>query len=235
MHELDTNSEGPMEKQSSRKRCDLSGHAHAGSQSQIQNYVNECPDVLDAAISDALSLPMSIRWVSPLRSERYREYQDSAFLRALGLGKLRSELTSFWPKGGPVWDALGVRTESYGVLLLESKGHVPEIFGSGCRAKAKSSVQRIDVSLAATRKWLGVDDRADWKGHLYQSANRLAHLYFFREVAKIDAWLVNVYFIDDPHCKTSESEWRAAVADVKKSLGVCEIPFYADVYLPAIC
>jgi len=224
-----------MEK-SNRNRCDASGRAFAGSQRQIQCYVNEQQGVLDRAISDALSLPSTITWASPLRSDRYREYKDSAFLRVLGLDRLRTDLSLFWPRGGPVWDALAVVSgASQGVLLLEAKSHVPEISGSGCGAKADHSIQEIDASLAMTKLWLGASSGADWKGEFYQTANRFAHLYFFREVLHMSAWLVNVYFTADPHCPTSRAQWDVAVADVKKALGISATPFRADVYLPAIC
>jgi hypothetical protein len=219
-----------------RSRCDKSGRALAGSQRQIQHYVNECPGKLQQAVSVALSLPFHVRWVSPLRSDKYREYRDSAFLRACGLHELREELSAFWPSGGPVWDALGaVESTRSGVLLLEAKSHVPEIFGNGCGATAATSIQKIESSLQATQIWLGVPNGTDWRGELYQAANRLAHLYFFREILHMDAWLVNVYFIDDPYSRTSRAEWVAANADVKRKLGISEISFCADVYLPALC
>lgn len=217
-------------------RCDSSGRALAGSQRQIQEYVNSHSGSLERAIAAALSIPSSIRWVSPLKSDLYREYQDSAFLNALGLHESQRELGAFWPKGGPVWDALGVvGDKTDGVLMLEAKSHVPEISGSGCCAKSAHSIQKIDSSLSATKRWLGVSAERDWKGNYYQTANRLAHLYFFREVLHRNAWLVNVYFIDDPRSRTSQSEWDAGVAEVKRSLGIGKVPFYADVYLPAIC
>jgi len=221
---------------SDRNRCDASGRAFAGSQRQIQHYVNEQQSVLDGAISAALSLPLSISWASPLRSDRYREYKDSAFLRVLGLDRSGTELSRFWPRGGPVWDALGIVSgASQGVLLLEAKSHVPEISGTGCGAKADRSIRKIEASLAMTKLWLEASSEADWKGELYQTANRLAHLYFFREILHMDAWLVNVYFTADPHSPTSKAEWDMAVANVKGAMRISKIPFYADVYLPAIC
>lgn len=166
-----------------KNRCDSAGRAFAGSQRQIQHYINADPGVLEGAISNALSLPLSVRWASPLCADRYREYKDSAFLRVLGLYESRAELSRFWPRGGPVWDAVGVvKGGPGGVLLLEAKSHVSEISGSGCGAKADRSIQKIEASLAMTRLWLGASSAANWKGELYQTANRLAHLYFFREV-----------------------------------------------------
>jgi hypothetical protein len=219
-----------------RSRCDDTGRAFAGSQQQIQFYVNGRRLVLNQAISDAFKTPFSLRWVSPLSSDRYREYWDSAFLKALGLSQHRKELSRFWPKGGPHWDALACveNPRPGGVLLVESKSHVPEIFGNGCGAEADSSIEKIDRAIAATKERLHVSRQADWKGSLYQSANRIAHLYFFREILGIEAWLANVYFTDDPHSPTSRTMWQSGIAEVKKSLGIGEIPHCADVFLPAV-
>ena len=81
----------------------------------------------------------------------------------------------------------------------------------------------------------GSHQRSGLEGRTLSSRNRLAHLYFVREILHIDAWLVNVYFTADPHSPTSQAEWDVAVPDVKEALGISKIPFYADVYLPAIC
>jgi hypothetical protein len=216
-------------------RCDGTGRAFAGSQRQIQLYVNEQPSVLNQAISDAFKTSLSLRWVSPLGSDGYREYWDSAFLKALGLPQHCKELGHFWPSGGPHWDALAcVEDRTGGILLVESKSYVPEIFGNGCGAEAASSVKKIEQAIAATKGWLHVSQQADWKGPLYQSANRIAHLYFFMEILRIEAWLVNVYFTGDPHSPTSRTAWQAGIADVKKSLGIREVPHCADVFLPAV-
>ena len=61
----------------------------------------------------------------------------------------------------------------------------------------------IQSSLARTKEWLGVSPDADWLGRLYQSGNRLAYLYFLREIGKVDAFLANVYFTGDPHSPTT--------------------------------
>ena len=56
--------------------------------------------------SDTFKTAFSLRWVSPLSSDGYREYSDSAFLDALGLPQHSKELSRFWPSGGPHWDTL---------------------------------------------------------------------------------------------------------------------------------
>jgi hypothetical protein len=63
-------------------------------------------------------------------------------------------------------------------------------------------------------------------------ANRIAHLYFFREVLGIDAWLVNLCFVDDRHCRTAQPEWELGLAEAKRNMGITTVPFEADVFLP---
>lgn len=89
-------------------RVDENGRAYAGSQRQIQSYVNLQTDKVSASIIKALSLTENSRivWVSPLASNSYNEYSDSNFLHALGLKLLTPMLAGFWPRGGPRWDAL---------------------------------------------------------------------------------------------------------------------------------
>jgi hypothetical protein len=47
-----------------------------------------------------------VEWVSPLEEERFKEYQDGAFLDALGLLDLSGMLAEFWPQGGPVAEGM---------------------------------------------------------------------------------------------------------------------------------
>jgi hypothetical protein len=232
-------------------RCDESGRAYAGSQRQIQFYVNHQPDILNRAINEALKQSFQIAWVSPLKPDRYREYKDEAFLAALEQSGHAKKLKEFWPKNGPRWDALArTRTRGAlagGVLLGEAKSHLSEVYAGACTATSDRSLELIDSSLELSKKWLSAKPSVNWRGHftfhqnekekdgcLYQMANRIAHLYLFREVLGIDAWLVNICFLDDPYHPTSRAEWEAGLAQVKRDMGlVGEIPFYADVFLPA--
>jgi hypothetical protein len=224
-----------------RGRRDENGLAYKGSQLQIALYVNDHAADLNAAI--ALDLPLladaRIEWVSPLRERRYAEYQDGAALRAVGLEEDAVDaLEDFWPPGGPVWDGLArVASDSdAGVILVEAKSHPGELRGSGTKATDPASVAQIQTSLTATRKWLEVPDEIPpdlWWGPLYQSANRLAHLYFFREVLGVPAWFVHVLFTDDPTFKpTSREAWRPALARAEAELGLSSsTDGYAHVFL----
>ena len=217
-------------------RTDSTGRAHAGSQRQIQTYVNERTNLLNFAVAQSLSHysldEKFVEWVSPLAADTYSEYQDSEFLERIGFGRLSSRLQEFWPHRGPCWDALA--RIGQGCLLIEAKSHVPEVYGGGCGAVSPMSKQKIQAALDATKAWLGVSPDADWTGRLYQSANRYAILYFLREIAEIQAYLVNVYFVDDQRTPTTRVDWSTAIALVNQELGlVREAPYSATVFLTA--
>jgi hypothetical protein len=220
------------------------GRARWGSRRQLQDYVNEHETALTRAVMESLpedlrQLGAGIQWVSPLARDNYLEYRDLTFLGALGITNAEGRLTGFWPKGGPCWDALGIISASDGrpdpaVILIEAKSHIREIYGGGCQAGPRSR-GLIDRSLSTARRWCGAREDADWSGALYQSANRLAHLYFLRERLKRPAWLVNLYFLNDPIGPTDRAAWNSALRVVKSSLGLeSTVPFAVDVFLPAL-
>ena len=216
-------------------RVDSSGRAHAGSQRQIQTYVNERTEALNSAVAQSLSQynldEQDIHWVSPLAADTYSEYRDSEFLERVGYGHLAPALRKFWPRNGPCWDALA-RIEG-GCLLIEAKNHAPEIYGEGCGASGRSK-EKIQAALESTKAWLGVSSEFDWKGRLYQSANRYASLSFLRKIAGVQAFLVNVYFVGDPRTPTTKQEWEAAIQSVNQELGlVGEVPYSTAVFLKA--
>lgn len=225
----------PCSKDSSR--TDSTGRAKRGSQRQIQTYVNEKTHALNSAVAQSLSRydldEKDIHWVSPLAADTYSEYQDSEFLERVGLGVLAQRLLEFWPRRGPCWDALA-RIEG-GCLLIEAKSHVPEIYSGGCGASPRSK-QKIQAAFDATKAWLGVSPDVDWTGRLYQSANRYASLCFLREIAGVQAFLVNVYFIGDRISPTplTRDDWDAAIGSVNRELGlVREVPYSSAVFLTA--
>lgn len=229
-------------------RTDENGAAYAGSQLQTQLYVNKRTSALNEAVVRALP-PLNgaeLRWVSPLAADRYREYKDMDFLRTLGLEGLGQELGNYWPSRGPVWDGLAKLTfpavEEAGdreprpvVLLAEGKSYPGELYGSGCQASDPQSRAKIEAALAKTQNDLGVTDRspADWCGPLYQTANRLAHLWWLRSQS-VHAWFVHLLFVDDPHSPTSAAEWKAAIDQTSAELGLpSHVPYTAHVLLDA--
>lgn len=80
-------------------RTDSAGRARAGSERQIQTYVNERTGELNSAVARCLLQyelnEKEIQWVSPLEADSYSEYQDTEFLERVGLGLLSSQLLEF--------------------------------------------------------------------------------------------------------------------------------------------
>ena len=83
-------------------------------------------------------------------------------------------------------------------------------------------MDRIRASLKEVQAFLKVDPRIDWTARLYQYANRLAHLYLLREINRIPAHLLFVYFFGDDEMDGPETvrEWQAALSVVKRVLGL---------------
>ena len=193
---------------------------------------------MSQATAEAIDLPAtsSLVWTSPLEEDRFAEYLDRSFLRAVGLEHLAPSLAAFWPRSGPRWDGLA-RIETAGtlsgVVLMEAKSYPEEMEGGGCKAEG-ASLRQIQHALAEAKRWFAVPESADWLRALYQFANRLAHVYFLRERHGIATWLVNLCVIDDPTWKaTSQTEWTAHMAELRARLGFDgrPIPWVADVFV----
>jgi len=204
---------------------ELSGIAERGSQKWVQHLVNGASEQLDRAIAGSLTIPLQqpIEWLSPLQITGYAEYRDTAFLECLGLGRHTTALREFWPLSGPRWDALGRAGNKY--FLVEAKANIPELI-SDCQASATHSREMIAAAMRRTQQWLGARSRIDWLTGFYQYANRLAHLYFMREIAKEDAYMVFLYILNDPtHIPTSRDEWQGALELQKHLLGLGGRPY----------
>lgn len=216
-----------------------------GSRLQLRSYMAEHQEKFDESLLRLLGAAGAdysrLEWVSPVKSAGFAEYRDADFLRHVGLSHLVEALQKFWPDNGPCWDALAVAhgpipLGSKAVILLEAKSHRFEMCGC-CGATAADSKRKIETALSSTKKWLGARSRMQWTSYLYQYANRLAHLYFLRSIAepRVDAWLVNVYFMQDPYRPTSQVQWDDFLLEVKWALGLDhDPPFSLNLFLPAI-
>jgi hypothetical protein len=206
-----------------------------GSQYWLRVAVNGGREVMNREAVAALTLGPSeeIEWISPL-PPAYTEYQDQHFLDQLGITLSSVPLRDFWPKGGPFWDALA-RTNKGKTLLIEAKAHIPEVNSPESGASPKS-LKRIAKSLNEARAFLEADPIVDWTRTFFQYTNRIAHLYLLRELNGIDAYLVNVYFLNDTVMKgpTSVEEWIGAITLLKTHLGVTRTklsPFMKDLFI----
>jgi hypothetical protein len=206
-----------------------------GSRYWLRVAVNGAQDVINREIRAVVTLVEGeeIEWISPL-SPAYTEYQDQHFVDQLRITLSAVPLKDFWPKGGPVWDALA-RTPKGRVFLIEAKAHIPEI-DSPASGASPGSIQLISKSLNETRAFLNANILIDWTRTFYQYTNRLAHLYLLRELNGIDAYLLNVYFINETRMQgpSTVEEWKGALALLKTHLGITRTkmtPFMKDLFI----
>ena len=56
----------------------------------------------------------------------------------------------------------------------------------------------------------------------YQYANRIAHLYYLKILNGIDAYLINIYFLNDKSVEgpSTKEEWKGALTVIKQYLGI---------------
>ena len=203
--------------------------ANRGSRRWLQVLVNCRPEMLGDAIAQRLpELPEDVDWRSPLAEDHYAEYRDQTFLdRLAGSWYYRApeqpqrDLADFWPRFGPQWDALAV-TDRGQILLVEAKAHIPEMVTAPTQARGESARQKIQESLETVKAYVNSKAPVDWSTSFYQYANRLAHLYWMRAINGHDAYLVNLFFINDREMNgpATEAEWRAAIRLQEVFLGV---------------
>ena len=199
--------------------------AKKGSKKWIQQAVNHYPGVLYDQVAPQLQLKHSkVKWLSPLRNDKYAEYRDQKFIDRLGLKLNCHPLKSFWPSGGPHWDALA-KTGNSQSLLVEAKSYIGEMSSSKSKASCQASIEKISCSLKETQKFLDANQTVDWtKYPHYQYANRLAHLYLLAELNCIDAYLLMIYFLHDVKMKGPNCirEWEEAVFSQHEEMGLAQ-------------
>jgi hypothetical protein len=183
-----------------------------GSLKWIQRAVETSPDVLaHPAIGQ-------VAWASPLRDDAFAEYRDASFLKRLGLDHIAEELSAFWPRRGPQWDALGVAGTQ--IILVEAKARLPEFASPPSQASEKSLLM-IQAAFARVKQDLGVAPTFDWTQDYYQYANRIAHLWWLRAHG-IEAHLLFVDFINDADMggPSDRHAWETAYAVANTRLGL---------------
>lgn len=191
-----------------------------GSLKDIQLLINERKEILDKKITEIIKREVNVKWKSPIKNDQFAEYRDEDFLKILRIdSKIISPLNEFWPKRGPQWDALGIEENS--VFLVEAKANLPEVVSPPTGAGIESKSKILD-SFSEVKEYLNINSTIDWSGTFYQYANRIAHLYFLRVLNGIDAYLVNIYFVNDESVDGPKSidEWKGALTILKHYLGI---------------
>lgn len=191
-----------------------------GSQKDLQLLANKNQDLLNQELSKIFNNSIKLEWLSPIKDDDYAEYVDQDFINRLGIdSKITKPLKDFWPNGGANWDGLAKDKDT--VFIMEAKAHISEQMVDSTKATPKS-LELIEKSLAETKAFLNVKSDISWcKGNYYQYANRLAHLYYLREINKIDAHLLFIYFLNDKTVtekNETKEAWEKSITEVYKSL-----------------
>jgi len=199
--------------------------ASKGSRKWLQIAINRKRDVLLEAmrLSGAVAATGSVQWTSPVEREGFKEYCDSAALDRAGIKGLKGSLSEFWPARGPVWDALGITSDSHS-LFVEAKAHISEAVSPPSMASSDHSKNLIAASLEKARRFYAPRSAAAWGPVFYQYANRLAHHYFLTKLNDIPSTLVFLYFVNatDMQGPASELEWQGAIRLIHCVLGLPE-------------
>jgi len=202
--------------------------AQRGSQRWIQLLVNEHPLVLSTAIGAS-----GVTWLSPLPKDRYAEYRDEDVLTRLEVATPRRSLQSFWPQGGPQWDALG-RSASGEVILVDANAHIPELLAPPSQVPEESQAL-VRQSLAETAAALGAVPGMDWAARFPQYTNRLAHAHFLHNLNRIPTRLIFLYLVgvEEVHGPRDRAEWDAALTMLYEALGIRgkRLRFKTDVFI----
>jgi hypothetical protein len=143
-------------------------------------------------------------------------------LRLLGIESLpQRSIAEFWPRRGPVWDAVGSTHFENTKILVEAKAHIAEAASPGSKA-SETSLKLIKRSLTEARKCYAPRASADWHLHFYQYANRLAFQFLFSKLNSLNTKLVFLDFINDKQMggPVSEAEWQGATRLIHAVLGL---------------
>lgn len=155
-----------------------------------------------------------IKWLSPLASDCFREYQlenlAKKFPDEMQLDKMD---WSFWRASRkPQWDAVGI-AEDNSLIILEAKAHTSEIEGPGTQAKG-SSLKQIKEQI---QNIMGNDPV--WVNEYYQTANRILYLSKLQEYFgnRRKVLLVFLNFINDvSYIPESKETWDLYLTKMKQ-------------------
>ncbi|MBS0266898.1 MAG: hypothetical protein JSS02_33535 [Planctomycetes bacterium] len=199
------------------------------SQRWMQFFVNEQPAILNHAVRQATGIApqTDIHWKSPLADDDFAEYFDQAFLNRLQVTPSNVPLNEFWPNGGPHWDGLAI-TSTAEVILVEAKANITEFATDPCGAESAASIEQIRKSLNQVQQFMDIRGNRCrpelWFNAFYQYANRLAHLYFLREVNGIPTHLIFLDIVNDPDSGNdavkSADEWKSLTRLAETCLGI---------------
>lgn len=187
----------------------------------LRKLINNHPDLLNNHLFDnkIISKKETIEWLSPVSNDEHAEYYDIEFLERLGIdnNKLKVPLKEFWPSSGPRWDGLG-KTNTNKYFIIEAKAHIEEAVDYSSGATAIKSINLIEKSIEEAKNFYSDNQSAYWQKPFYQYANRLAHLYYLKELNDLNVFVIFIYFCNAPDVAkpTNKEEWNGHIRTLDK-------------------
>lgn len=156
----------------------------------------------------------TLEWISPLKSDDYREYSLNAPEIAksrLGIDEVK-QYFKWWPSQQPQWDGLAIGN-NHTLYIIEAKAHLSEL-ESKCSATSEENRALIYETMSAVQRQIypeAEDFERDWINGYYQLGNRLTFLEKLKEAMPPeinDVKLVLLNFVDDyTYISTPEYDW----------------------------
>ena len=143
-----------------------------GSKYQMQSLVRSATmkAELDEKLKDCLE------WISPLKTDFYKEYQLNSLKEKFGLKK--GCFDKFWPSRQPQWDGIALGKKTKTLYLFEAKSHKGEFClrkkgtNENNNRQIESSIQCIANKFIEPSEW--ETHSKMWCEKYYQIANRIA-------------------------------------------------------------
>jgi len=201
-----------------------------GSEYQLLRLLGRHRNEFDEKIKECLACSEQVFWMDFNRSGLLdREIMNMDFIPNQ---EVPDEWRSLWPtndgRNGINWDAIGKVGDK--ILLVEAKAHAKEL-EQKMAASNPHSIQMIRDAFSSLCIKYNVTLNDNWYKIHYQLANHLVAVNFLREKG-IDAYLVNIYFINgfqiNAHGKelkqsksiTSREEWELVIRRAHDNLGI---------------
>lgn len=200
-----------------------------GSKGMIQCLVKEHKSILNELLGVVL------RWISPIESTQFKEYQLNGEFISTEIGLPSNAFDGFWPSRQPQWDGLAMDNEHKTLYLIEAKSHILEIKAGNHLCKNPNKRQKANyclkenclINIKKHYKSEASDDL--WLHTYYQISNRLAFLQKMKELSPYakykDVKLIFLNFENDSSWKTENKSvpkggWKNKYEEILQNLHI---------------
>lgn len=184
-----------------------------GSEFQLMRFLGHHRQELNKMIKNATGESENIQWLDfPFDDNKISgdgEWKGINCFKLLenkdDFKAIKSKWKDFWPQRGTAMNWDGIFRIGKKWFFVEAKAHEEECFQK-CNSTHSVSRKTISDAFEKTKGWLDATKTENqWiDTDCYQLANRLAFLYFCKEICGIDAGLVYIGFVNGYRSKKDE-------------------------------